>query len=306
MVDILLQKSTAWLTISLLFLVFVAGPVLAADDVLGEATAWNGLAEEIDEAEAGADGEVRHREWALSIGINAGVSPDYEGSDNYHFNYGPHLSASWRDIIFYKGKTLGVNLIREEDIRAGIILTQSSGRNEDDNDKLEGLGDVDGSREIGAFLTYRRKPWRFRTELRRDISSGHDGTLLKLSGGSTLPLTKSLVSFELGTTWASDNYMDSFFSVDASQSASSGLPQHNAGAGIKDVSFRITSGYRITRHWRIGGAIEYKRLVSDAADSPIVSDKNQFLAGFNISYHMGSRRTAEDQPEQGRNAGSDE
>jgi outer membrane scaffolding protein for murein synthesis (MipA/OmpV family) len=305
-VEYLPQKSAAWLMSCLFSLVVFTGPALAAGDVLDEARAWNGMSEEIDEAEVGADGEVRQRKWALSIGLNGGVSPDYEGSNDYQFKYGPHISASWRDVIFLKGKTLGVNLIREQEIRAGMILTSSPGRNEDDNDKLEGLGDVDGSREVGAFVTYRQKPWRFRSELRRDISSGHEGTLLKLSGGSAMPLTKSLVFFELGTTWASGNYMDSFFSVDQGQSASSGLPEYKAEAGIKDVSLRITSGYRITRHWRIGAALEFKRLMGDAAGSPIVDDKYQFLAGFNISYHMGSAMKSKDPPKQESKTQTDE
>ena len=35
--------------------------------------------------------------------------------------------------------------------------------------------------------------------------------------------------------------------------------------------------------------MEYKRLVGDAADSPIVDDEDQFLVGLTLSYHMGSK-----------------
>ena len=182
---------------------------------------------------------------------------------------GPNISASWRDTIFYKGKTLGANLIKQKNLKAGLILAKSSGRDEDDNDKLEGLGDVDGSFEAGGFVSYRGKPWRFRAEARQDIDSGHEGALVELSGGATLPFEKPTVFVELGTTWASDDYMDSFFGIDARQSADSGLK-------------------------RIGGLVEYKRLVGDAADSPIVDDKDQFLGGLSLSYHMGSKFLPED------------
>ena len=168
-------------------------------------------------------------------------------------------------------------------------MSWTSGRDEDDNDKLEGLGDVDGSMEVGGFLSYRQKGFRFKMGARQGADSGHEGALVDLSAGTSLPFNKPLVFIALGTTWASDNYMESFFAVDNQQSADSGLKKYDADAGIKDVSISMTSGYRITNRWRIGGKLEYKRLVGDAADSPIVDDENQFLAGISLSYHMGSK-----------------
>jgi len=246
-------------------------------------------AEEIVEAPGYEDPKDAKREWSLSIGMVAGVSPDYEGSDDYGFGIGPNIAGSWRNLIFFKGKTLGVNAVRTKKLTAGPILSWTGGRNEDDNDRLEGLGDVDGSVEAGGFISYRHKPFRFRMQVRQDINSGHEGALVELSAGTTLPLIKKRVLVELGTTWASDNYMESFFGVTPKQSAGSGLKEYNADAGIKDINIGLSAGYPITSRWRIGGKLEYKRLVGDAADSPIVSDENQFLAGIGISYHFGSK-----------------
>ena len=88
--------------------------------------------------------------------------------------------------------------------------------------------------------------------------------------------------------------MESFFSVTSKQSGASGLPTYKAEAGIKDINISVTAGYPITNRWRVGAKVEYKRLVGDAADSPIVVDENQFLAGIGISYHMGSKVLPED------------
>ena len=256
---------------------------------MDEAALWAGASEEIDEAPGYEDPKDKERKWTVSIGLTSGVSPDYEGSNNYDFGYGPNFALSWRDTIFYKGKTLGVNLINNKNFKAGPIMSWTSGRDEDDNDKLEGLGDVDSSIEVGGFLSYRKKPFRFKMEARQDADSGHEGALVELSAGTSLPFEKPLVFIALGTTWASDDYMESFFAVDAQQSADSGLKKYDAEAGIKDVSVSMTSGYKITNRWRIGGKLEYKRLVGDAADSPIVDDENQFLVGISLSYHMGSK-----------------
>ncbi|MDX2481507.1 MAG: MipA/OmpV family protein [Desulfuromusa sp.] len=282
-----LSRILALLVTVFLSVVFSAGMTWADDDAQDEAVLWAEVAEDIAEAPGYEDPKDNSREWAFSIGLISGVSPDYEGSNDYSFGYGPNISLSWRDTIFYKGKTLSANLIREKNFKAGPILSFSSGRDEDDNDKLEGLGDVDGSTEVGGFVSYRKKPWRFRAEVLQDIDSGHEGALVKLTGGTTLPFGKPLVFLGIGTTWASDDYMESFFGVNGQQSANSGLERHQADAGIKDISVSMTAGYAITKRWRIGGAIEYKRLLGDAADSPIVDDKNQYLAGITLSYHVG-------------------
>ncbi len=270
-------------------LVLIAGVASAAGDALDDTGLWTEFAEEIDEAPGYEDPKDSARQWAFSLGLTSGFTPDYEGSNDYSFGYGPNISASWRDTIFFKGKTLGANLIRQEKLKTGLMISKASGRNEDKNDKLKGLGDVDGSIEAGAFVTYRMKPLRFKAEARQDIASGHDGALVTLSGGTTLPFEKPMISVELSTTWASKDYMKSFFGVDAQQSLDSGLKQYHADAGIKDIKISMTAGYTITKRWRIGGAIEYKRLMGDAAGSPIVDDRNQFLAGFRASYHMGSK-----------------
>ena len=268
--------------------------ISAAGDTTDEAELWAGVSEEINEAPVFEDAEADKRKWSLSIGLGGGVSPDYEGSNDYEFGFGPNISASWRDTIFYRGKSLGVNIIRKKNLKAGLIAARAAKRKEDDNDKLEGLGDVDSGIEVGGFVSYRNKPWRFKAEARQEVDSGHEGALVELSVGTNLPLAKPLVFVELGTTLASDDYMESFFGVDSQQSANSGLKKYNADAGIKDVNLSISAGYPITKRWRIGLMVEYKRLLGDAADSPIVDDKNQFVAGLGLTYRMGSKFRADE------------
>jgi outer membrane scaffolding protein for murein synthesis (MipA/OmpV family) len=286
------QRSSL-LLIAMLFAAMSFSGVAVADGILDDIGLWADVSEEIDEAPGYEDAKDKSREWALSIGVIGGVAPDYEGSNDYESGFGPNLAGSWKNVLFFKGKSLGANVIREKNFKVGPILSWISGRDEDDNDKLEGLGDVDSSIEAGGFISYRKKPLRFRLEARQDLNSGHEGALVELSGGTTLPFGKKSVFVALGTTWASDDYMESFFGVDSKQSVDSGLKKYTAEAGFKDVKVSVTAGYPITNRWRLGGKAEYKRLVGDAADSPIVDDENQFLVGIGISYRMGSKILAE-------------
>jgi outer membrane protein len=287
------QRLSYFLMTAFFATVIVTDTASADMDTMDEIDLWADISEEINEAPGYEDPEDAQRQWALSLGVAGGVAPDYEGSDDYEFGFGPNIAFSWRDRIFYKGKSLGANLLKTKNLKAGPILSWTSGRDEDDNNRLTGLGDVDSSIEAGGFIAYRMKPMRFRMEIRQDVNSGHEGALVELSGGTGLPFDKPLVFLSLGATWASDDYMENFFGIDAQQSAASGLQEYSAESGIKDVNLGLTAGYSITNRWRVGGKLEYKRLVGDAEDSPIVDDENQFLAGITLSYHMGSKVVAE-------------
>jgi outer membrane protein len=287
------QRLSYFLMTAFFATVIVTDTASADMDTMDEIDLWADISEEIDEAPGYEDPKDAERQWALSLGVVGGVAPDYEGSDDYEFGFGPNIAFSWRDRIFYKGKSLGANLLKTKNLKAGPILSWTSGRDEDDNNRLTGLGDVDSSIEAGGFIAYRMKPMRFRMEVRQDVNSGHEGALVELSGGTGLPFDKPLAFLSLGATWASDDYMENFFGIDAQQSAASGLQEYSAESGFKDVNLNLTAGYSITNHWRLGGKLEYKRLVGDAEDSPIVDDENQFLAGITLSYHMGSKVAAE-------------
>jgi len=100
----------------------INGVASEADDGLEEATLWAGVSEEIDEAPGYEYPRDSERKWAVSIGLSSGFAPDYEGSNDYGFGIGPNISASWRDTIFYKGKSLGVNIIRQKNLKAGLLL----------------------------------------------------------------------------------------------------------------------------------------------------------------------------------------
>ena len=89
-----------------------------------------------------------------------------------------------------------------------------------------------------------------------------------------------------GITWASDDYMTTFFGVTPEQSTRSGLPVYEAKAGVHALRFGVGAGYRIDRRWSLGGRIGTSRLEGDAAASPITRDRTQNLAALFASYRF--------------------
>lgn len=66
-----------------------------------------------------------------------------------------------------------------------------------------------------------------------------------------------------------------YFGVTPAQSALSGLPVYDIGAGFKRVDATASVTYALTEHGLVRGQGGLGYLVGDAADSPIVQDKVQ-------------------------------
>lgn len=235
------------------------------------------------------------KDWDIRLGAGASYQPDYEGSDDYEVAPIPLLMVNYRDLVFFRGMTLGANAFtlqgpREGDkLQLGPLLRYQKGRDQDDNDALRGLGDIDAGAELGAFITYRTGPWSTGLTIFRDVSDAYDGGMTaKVTGGYMHQFSPKLrARSELFATWADDNYTETFFGITALQAQRSGLRQYKAEGGVKDVGLSLDLDYSFTEHWGITGRLGYKRLLGDAADSPLVEDKgsaDQFSTGLTLSY----------------------
>jgi outer membrane scaffolding protein for murein synthesis (MipA/OmpV family) len=249
---------------------------------------FSDVSEDLDSA-PGFDTEPEKENWKFSLGAVVGIKPDYEGSDDYEFAWAPDIKISWRDTIVLRGKSLRV-VYRWNKLRAGALIAAEGGRDEDDNNALRGLGDVDSGVAAGAFLDYKiLKRVTLKSEYRHEFADGHGGALFDLGAELKLPFGKPWVKTYFGATYASEDYTQAFFGVNANQSAGSGLPQYDTDGGVKNFTFSLASGYDITENWVIGATVIYKRLVGDAADSPLVEQrgsKDQVTAGIGLSYQF--------------------
>lgn len=246
------------------------------------------LAENLDQA-PGFEPEPefpKERDWAISLGIIGSVRPDFPGADDYSFAYAPNFSIVWRDRLFLRNETAGINLVRNKTFRAGLDARRDHGRGEEDS--IAGLEEVDDGVEVGGFLRYDPGPLRLHLAYRQEVASGHEGALAILGASTKISLAGyGWVRVEGEATLASAGYMRAFFGIDAAGSTASGLAPHDPGAGFRDLSLSLSSGYRFLEHWTLGGVVTYRHLVGGAANSPIVEDRgspHQFHAGLGLSY----------------------
>ena len=231
----------------------------------------------------------------IRLGLGPAVSPDYEGSDDYKIRAAPLVSLRYKDLITVNNNNVRVNLFGfdrlvelNKHFKAGPQFRIDTGRDENDNPALTGLGDTGTSIELGIFGSYSRGPARTRIRILHDVAHGHSGT--RVIGDVRLVILKTdkvAVTGSINSTWVDNNYMDTFFSINQAQSLASGLPVYNAGSGIKDAGIGIVANYELSPRWAFLANANYKRLLGDAADSPIVSlrgSANQVTAAVFMIY----------------------
>ncbi len=272
-----------WPILAGVFLMFMITPAAAqgigivagASDSLGEVS-----------------GEPSDR-WSYTVGLGAVAVPDYEGSDDYEAAPLPvaRIQKGHRYGQLF-GLKLTSNLVSHSNFRLGPVVNYRVERDDVDNNAVDAMSDVDAALELGAQVGYdfQLDGGRIGVEVEwvHDVADGHEGWLLTPEIRYRRPFGDRWGFILAGsTTYASDDYMKTYFSVTSGDSARSGLPVFSASDGFKDVGVNVALAYDISERWDlviIGG---WKRLLNDAKDSPVtnnVGDENQFIGGLYVSY----------------------
>jgi MipA family protein len=217
----------------------------------------------------------------LEIYLGGGLihRPDYEGSDDYKTDFMPRFAVTFRDFIFLRGPTLGIDVMGlsrsrlSDDLSFGAFLGYDMGR-DSDHPVLRRLGQIEGGLEAGLFVEYALGPLSFEVNARQDVDDRHDGLVAELAAGYRRALSPRWSGqIEATATWANDAYTQAWFGVGPGQSLASGLRSFETSGGLKDTGLSLSINYRLGRCWTISGLMAHRVLRGDAAASPLVADE---------------------------------
>ena len=226
-----------------------------------------------------------------AVGGGLALVPRYPGSDRHETRFIPVISFSLGRFFVggEQGGGFGVRLYGDGGFSSGVALSPDFGkaREESDDARLRGLGDIDGTVRATLFAAYRYGWLAVRASVSPDIGGEHQGTLARLDVlGRYAARERLIFSAGPGATWASGQYARTFFGIDAQQSARSGLPQHEAGRGLNSVRLSVGAMYVMTLNWTAGARAARARLVGDAADSPVTASRWQNNFATFLSYRF--------------------
>lgn len=226
--------------------------------------------------------------WVLGVGS----LPEFEGSDDTQLV--PFVVS--RFSLFGReteidGLQARLDLVDHPVWRAGPALSLTIPRGDDvDAVAVSMLPELDLAVELGGFVGF-RTPFGSAKEgtlsglisARQDVASVHDGWLVTAELEYFFAAARWLrFGLQVNSTYASSDYMQTYFGIDDSGSLLSGLPSYSADSGIKDVGTELYSVVSFSERSGILVRYAYNRLLNDAADSPVVTvdgSRNQVFIG---------------------------
>lgn len=215
----------------------------------------------------------------FSIGGGIGVKPDYEGSSDYELVPVPAGSAKFDNGMYLKllGLNLRANLIPSDFWRLGPVYNYRPERDNVENNRVDRMKDISDANELGIFGGIEWQGWYVFLEWLADTGDAYDGSYGTLKGGYNWMVNKEwMLTFGAFTTYASDDYMETYFGVSSGDAARSGLDRYNADGGMKDIGLDFGANWRFAQNWDLRGLFQIKQLVGDADDdSPVVDEGSE-------------------------------
>lgn len=223
------------------------------------------------------------------VGIGAG--PQYLGSDDDVWAVAPAGRFSFEKVtVELTANYLSLDLFPDSNWHVGPAGILRFGRGDVEDAEVAALPDIGMSLDLGVQIDYAfphtnpRNRWRVGGSVLQDTSGAHDGYVATANIRHWLPVGKyGALGLSFATSWASEDYMDRYFSVDHTGAALSGLPSYSAGAGWRDVRLTAIFIQPISEEWAIGAGVLYSRLLSEASDSPVVRSRDQVYAGIGVA-----------------------
>jgi outer membrane scaffolding protein for murein synthesis (MipA/OmpV family) len=231
------------------------------------------------------------------VGAGVGSTTQYAGGDNRIVGVVPGVRyvTSGGHLFEWYGTYAQYNFGGLSGLQWGPALALRLGRHDVDDPVVANVHSVDTTLEGGGFVGYEYShagsfPYRLRGEITVTTNAGvvYTGARVALNTSAWFPVHKQVfIGGGLGATWVSGGFNETYFGVTAQDSTRSGLPAYTPGGGLNQITSWIAAIYQINPNWYAGALIYYQRLMDDAANSPIVTQRgtrNQITYGVGLAY----------------------
>lgn len=230
--------------------------------------------------------DAYQKQYVIDLGVGLKYKPKYPGADDYIFVPYP-LAAVSRFYI------PGIGTVGGGGSKSGFSLFPSFGfigeRDPSDAPILFGTKKVDWTVEAGLGVAYRYDWLRGFVAVRQGFN-GHSGQVIDI-GADIITQPTERIGFTFGprVTWASDDYMSTYFGVTPGEAAGNPLlTPYSADAGFKTAGAIARVSYALTEKTTFHVQGGWERFIGDAEGSPIVKqgDEDQFWVGAGLSYRF--------------------
>lgn len=215
--------------------------------------------------------------------VGAGISyqPHDPSGSRYETRPVPYLDLDWGTVSLSTDDGLTWSAVNSNGVSAGPYLNYLQGRTS--NGSLQGLRNVSDMAEVGGFIQYAPADfWRIYARLGQAMGGGHaqSGALGKVGGELGYPLGRGIIgSSGLAANFADARQTQTYFGVDANESAASGIRPYNASGGLQNLTLTQSFEFPLSGKWSLLTSASWIHLVGSAADSSIVKQTGEVNQG---------------------------
>lgn len=227
----------------------------------------------------------------ITLGGGGDVSPLYEGSSRYEVF--PSLVAkavmptqSWGTFTAAIPEGLRWDLPEVSPLGLALLAGYDIGRKEKirtlggRNNRLKGMGDLDGTAMVGAEAYLRIPTGRLFVrgwQATRSRDYGGEGlghtAYLEAGAASSLPLSSTLtLDSALYGTWSNGDDMMARFGVTGEQSERSGFSEYHAGGGMRNVTLKTGVTVQLQPHVALQTGMKLYALTANARRSSLTDE----------------------------------
>lgn len=246
----------------------LAGPLLAAPLATAHAQSVAGPGDDV----------------VVTLGGGLATAPDWDGSKKYVLSPMPILGLKFLRSPFTGQPT--------SDTGFGIApsFRYLSKRSFDGSSSLAGLPKVPEAFEAGLTVDYTDTNFRAFVTARQGMG-GHHGQIAELGIDAILhPLDKLTLSAGPRISFASGDYMKTYYGVSGSTALATGVSAYDPGGGYRGAGLGAIATYDIDPHWFVKAQAEWTHLSDAVARSPVIKaegSRDQFGFGIGIARRFG-------------------
>ena len=214
----------------------------------------------------------------LTLGGGVDVAPRYSGSDKSRVTAAQVVDYAMANGFFIS-TTRGLGYgNRVGNLDYSAALSYRAGRKDRDVSSDSIASGSDDLRGMGDWLTV-----QLQAEV--PVSERDNGEAVHFGIASPLYTSpKNALTLALTGSWGSSKYVQTYYGVNAAQSAASGFARHDAGSGIYAYSLNLDWTHKLTSRWSLLAAAGVTQLTGEAGDSPIVQRKTSPVGSLKVTY----------------------
>jgi outer membrane scaffolding protein for murein synthesis (MipA/OmpV family) len=212
------------------------------------------------------------------VALGAFVHPVYPGSKRSAVDVFPYVDIRGllNDRVFVSDANgiLGVKLLNDGLVRAGVGLNIGNGRTSSDDPRLKGLPNVKPGGRVQGYIALALRPVSLEAGVETRVGQ-KPGTLARFSASYNIaPLPQLHVSVSASIAHANAAYQNLFFGITPADAAAAGaqgnpLPAYSPRSGLTSAAFITTVVYQFNKHWGVLAFATLDDVIGPSRDSPL-------------------------------------